>query len=176
MNRAMKMTAAAVALSAIGTTASAVTTVSAGDDIIEQGVISAPDGSAQFDFVAGEDLTIPGFSLAAIGNSGGADINKITVSFMPPNDDSTLLTAEGAIGNTGWGGGTLLGFSVSEGDTWSILFQVADGESLANNIGAHLAFSPVEITAIPLPAGGSLLLAALAVGGVAAYRKKKKAV
>lgn len=173
MNKVFKMAAAAAALSAFGTMASAVTTVNAGDDIIEQGVVTAPDGSVQFDFVAGEDFTIPGFSLSAVGNSGGADISKIMVSFVPDTGDSTLLTTSGTIGDAGFGGGTLLGFSVNEGDTWSILFEVADGQSVARNVGVQVSFLPEEIAPIPLPAAGGLLLAAVAAGGVVGRRKKK---
>lgn len=173
MSTVIKMAAAAAALSAFGTMASAVTTVSAGDALIEQGTVTAPNVSVQFDFVAGQDLTIPGFTLGAAGSSGGADINKIMASFVPENGNSTLLTTSGTIANTGWGGGTLLGFSVNEGDTWSILFQVVDGQSVANDVGVQLAFSPEAIAPIPLPAAGSLLLAAVAAGGVVARRKKK---
>ena len=95
------------------------------------------------------------------------------VSFVPSTGASTLLTTAGTVGDTGYGGGTLLGFSVSAGDTWSILFEAVDGQSVANNVGVHLAFSPETITTIPLPAAGGLLLAALAAGGVVVCRKKK---
>lgn len=170
MNKVIKMTAAAAAFSMAGTAAFAVTDVSIGDDVIEQGIVTAPDGSVQFDFVANEDFTIPGFSLSAVGNSGGTDIGKISVSFVPSNGDDTLLTTTGTIGDAGFGGGTLDGFNVAAGDTWSILFDVADGEEVARNVGVQLSFSPVA--PIPLPAAGGLLLAALAAGGVVARRKK----
>lgn len=173
MNKVIKMAAAAAALSAFGTMASAVTTVNAGDDVIEQDIVTAPDGSVQFDFVADQDFSIPGFSLSAVGNSGGADISKIMVSFVPSNGDSTLLTTSGTIGDAGFGGGTLTGFSVNEGDTWSILFEVADGQSVNRNVGVQVSFSPDAIAPIPLPAAGGLLLAAVAAGGVVGRRKKK---
>lgn len=173
MNKAMRIAVAAAALSAFGTTASAVTTVSAGADIIEQGIVTAPDGSVQFDFIAGQDLSISGFSLGAVGDSDGTDINKIMVGLAPSTGESALLTTSGTIGEASFGGGTLLGFSVSEGDTWSILFQVANGESVARNVGVQLAFSPEAVTPIPLPAAGSLLLGALVAGSVVVRRKKK---
>lgn len=173
MNKVIQMAAAAAALSTLGTMASAVTTVNAGKDIVELGTVTAPDGSVQIDFVAEQDLTIPGFSLSAVGNSGGSDINKIMVSFVPSNGDSTLLTTTGTIGGTSFGGGTLTGFSVSEGDTWSILFEVNDGEAVARDVGVQVSFLPEDIAPIPLPAAGGLLVAALAAGGVVARRKKK---
>lgn len=173
MSKSMKIAAAAAALSAFATMASAVTTINAGDDIIEQGIVTAPNGTVQFDFVAGQDLTIPGFSLAAVGNSGGADIDKIMVSFVPENGKSTLLTSSGKIGDTAWGGGTMLGFSVNEGDSWSILFQVANGQSVKRDVGVELAFLPEAVAPVPLPAAGVLLLAAVAAGGVVGRRKKK---
>lgn len=95
MNNFIQMTAAAAALSTVGTIAAAATTVRAGSDVIELGTVTATGGSARFDFVAGEDLAIPGFSLSALGNSGGADIDKIMVSLVPSNGDSTLLTTTG---------------------------------------------------------------------------------
>lgn len=174
MNKVIKMAAAAAAISAFGTMASAVTTVSAGEDIIEQGLLTAPDGTVQFDFVASGDFFIPGFGLSAIGNSGGADINKIMVSFIPELAEPVMLSATGEIGNgQTFGGGLSTGFSVEDGDTFSVLFAVADGESVARNVGVQVAILPEAIAPIPVPAAGGLLLAALAAGGVVARRKKK---
>ena len=182
MNKIIKTAAAAAALSAFATMASAVTTVvSTGERqffpseslLASERILTAPDGFVQFDFAAGEDLSIAEFDLAAVGNSGGADIDKIIVSFGSSDGESTLLTTSGMTGSTALGGGTLAGFSVSEGDTWSILFRVADGQSLTRNVGVQVSFSPEAIAPVPLPAAGGLLLAAVAAGGVVGRRKKK---
>ena len=176
MNKVIKMAAVAATLSAFGTMASAVTTVNAGFPPVLDvgGIVAAPNGSAQFDYVAAEDLMISSFSFSAVGNSGGADIDKIMVSFIPDEKSApVMLTAVGELGGQTFGGGLANGFSVAEGETWSILFSVEDGQSLASDVGVQLAFSAEELAPIPLPAAGGLLLAALAAGGVVGRRKKK---
>ena len=178
MNKVIKMAAVAATLSAFGTMASAVTTVFPGDSADlgdNDAVIAAPNGSAQFDFVAGGDLMISGFGFSALGSSGGADIDKIMVSFIPEEKSAPVqLMAFGELGSgQTFGGGLANGFSVAEGETWSILFSVEDGQSLASAVDVQYTFNTAELAPIPLPAAGGLLLAALAAGGVVGRRKKK---
>ncbi|PZX16471.1 putative secreted protein with PEP-CTERM sorting signal [Palleronia aestuarii] len=176
----LKMAAAVLACSA--GMASAATVINPGDEVLSVGgIVTAGNGSSfQYDYQVSDDLFVREFALSAVGFNGGDDIEKIIASLTHGGGSSVTLEAmlnpdtDAGQGRVTFGGQFLNGMSFVSGDTFSILFRVADGKTTTSNVGVQTSFTAVDAPApVPVPAAGALLLTALLSGGVVARRKKK---
>ena len=173
----LKTAAVAGALTVASLTgASAATTVTANENYISVGgVVNAPNGSYQYDYVAGEDVTIDEFALSAVGNTE-SDIESIQASFVPTTGETVVLEAiSNGSSSVAFGGGFLSGLSLMAGESFSILFEVISGGMLASNVGVQVAFDTVDVAPVPVPAAGGLLVTALGAAGFAFRRRSKTA-
>jgi hypothetical protein len=156
--------------------AQAVTTVSVGDNILEQQILQ-PGTTSVFDFIALERLKVRDFILQATGFNAGQDVQNLIVEVTGALGTSlATLTfgGDGSIvvnGNQGAGTLSLVDQALDANDTFSI--SVTDGVN-QENVGLQLVFDATAAP-IPLPAGGVLLGSALLIGGVAARRRKETA-
>ncbi len=125
-----------------------------------------PNTTNEFIFNVTEDLDIDGFALSGTGTNSGVDLSDVRFGFALPADGKfTVITA----GTIAAGFGFLEGGSFMAGDTFMIYFT----DGVKNKVGTTLSFDTTSPAAVPLPAAGGLLV--LAIGAVAAARRKKSA-
>lgn len=118
---------------------------------------------------AGTAWLIEDIAFTAIGN--WADIEKVTITFGDDADEITFVGwAPGQSPNSATG--TISApFVVTS--SFTITYTYAPGGAATVGMMTYFDATQVEIPAVPLPAGGLLLLSAL--GGVAALKRRKKA-
>lgn len=129
-----------------------------------------PGTTIEYAFNVTDPLQIGAFALSATGNNDGGDVNQITFGFTaPPVNNFSTVTIDN---DTAFGGGFLPGGVFAAGDAFSIFF----GDGVINPASVTLSFATTAISAIPLPAAGFMLIAAMAGLGVAGARRKRAAV
>lgn len=176
MMNMFKTAVLAATLALTGAVASAATLTGGGDlfrgdDAVLGGTIGAA-GSSNFTFVARQDLRIQDFmSVSAVGNQSGTSLRMLRFGYTSPdiadNTGLELSTVTNLLGSTtAFGGATLPGFVLRNGESFTFSFQNPSGST----VNTGLSFTT---GAVPLPAGGLLLLTVLAGGGALARRKKK---
>lgn len=128
--------------------------------------VISPGGSVEYAFTVLELLDVAAFSLSATGNNSGDDVAAITFGFTSPPTNS--FTTIEIIADASFGGGFLPGGSFAPGDTFSIFF----GDGVQNDASVTLSFDTTSPVAVPLPAAGLMLAAALMGIGVFGARRK----
>ncbi|MDO5631045.1 MAG: VPLPA-CTERM sorting domain-containing protein [Paracoccus sp. (in: a-proteobacteria)] len=154
------------------TAASAATTIAADNTYLSVGgIVSAPGTSFQYDYIASEDLTVDQIALSAVG--GATDVGKITATLV--GTSQSVVMSPYTSGLVSFGGGFLSGFALKAGESFSILFDVLAGNTLANGVGVQVSFDTMAPAPVPVPAAAGLLATALGALGFAARRKRKSA-
>ncbi|WP_371158429.1 VPLPA-CTERM sorting domain-containing protein [Jannaschia sp. 2305UL9-9] len=177
MTSTIKTIALAASVAVAGAAASAATLTSGGalnigDDASIATNIAPTSSSVGYTFTALEDMRVNDFiSVSATGNQSGASIAQLTFGYTGASiNDITGATLDSTIilpgSTTAFGGGTLPGFILRTGESFTFEFQ----NGSASTVAATMNFTTA---AVPLPAGGLLLLTALAGAGAVARRKKK---
>ena len=166
----------AAAVIALGTAGSAATVVNGGglnvgDTGLATGVTAVGDMIA-FTYTANEDLRVLDFlSVTSNGFSGGTDLALVDFGYTSAaiGDVTTSYSSISDNGGSSSAGAELGGFVLSAGDSFTFFF---DYDAAGTNVTSHqLTFSTA---AVPLPAGGLLLIGGLGALGVARKRKAAK--
>jgi len=162
---------AATAVMALGTAASAVTTINVDQNFTGNALFDGTSGNvATFEFTAGEDLIVQNF-IGVTGNgqnNGDLNLLEFGVSGATIADQTSTFTVI-PTGGTAVGFGSLNGFTLAAGDSFTFTFTYAD--SALESASGQFSFD--TLAAVPLPAGGLLLIGGL--GALAATRKRKAA-
>ena len=172
------LTAAALTTVVMAGGASAATMVDIEADAGYIGGTSVSVGTTEeFTFTALEDLRVNDLvTVSGNGTNAGNDLRlvKFGYSGTPVNDvmryfSEAEITVNGA---TAEAASTLPGFTMEEGETFTITFSYDmynAGTGSGRNVEMDYSFTTSEI---PVPAAGFLLLGGL--GGLAAMRRRKK--
>lgn len=143
--------------------------VSNGDSVADVGIL-IPGDTVSFQYNAVDTFRVPDFSLTANGFSFGADISNLTIDlFRGGTLQQTLAFSPVNIGNPVSNATEIFGNLVlTSGDSFRVnVFETSGPNSLP--VLLTLTFAAVPV---PLPAGGLLLLTALAGGGMAMRRRR----
>lgn len=132
-------------------------------------------GTVTFDFEVTEDLDIANFSINATDTNGGGDIANASFTYnVGSGVFDTIFSSSGVLGDMaatgtgfsfvpGWGG-------YSTGDV--ITFTFIDGIDDPISLGLSFQTTSPVVNAVPVPAAGLMLGAALLGGGIVARRRK----
>jgi len=144
-------------------------TINIGDMVREDAAL-AVDGTLEFVFEAGSDLSITNLEIAGQGQSAGLDVGGVTYTLAVNTVE--IVSAEGfqsiLAGSTlGLGLSNLADVVLSAGDTLAITFF----DGIAAPVDIDVAF---DVTPISLPATGGMLLTGLVAVCLLARRKEKR--
>lgn len=168
MNRFMKTTLAATALTALPFAAFAATADLASVDVSlmpnnysENYTVAATEDGAIFNFSVVEDLRIPMFNLSASAASG---VDTTTYEISKPNVGPSAF---GLLNLASVGSDIVPGADYAAGENFTVIF------SERSNVPISYTVSFSTVSAVPVPAAGLLLLSGF--GGIMALRRRKKA-
>lgn len=157
--------AATSAIALAGAAAASTVTALSVDDFAINGGLTDAGETLSFTFTASEALRVQNFvSVSSVGLSGGADLALVTFGIEGAFNISETYDAFAVNGATTQADSSLPGFDLAAGETFTVFFEYGDGVAPTSH---QFSFAT---TAVPLPAGGLLLLTAL--GGFAALRRK----
>lgn len=163
----LKSVAAASALALLPFAAGAATLLTAGNPYTQVGTL-VPGGTLTFMFEVAEDLDIDFFSISATGTNAGNDLQNVRFDYDVVTDD-TFDTIQVA-GNAAAGFDFVPGFGpYTAGDMFSFTFK----DGIRDDVGITLSFETIAPSAVPVPAAGGLLGAALIGAGIAARRRSR---
>lgn len=127
-----------------------------------------PGSGLTYNLTFAEDVSIPGFALAATGNNGGSDVENVTFGFTETATNTFLVTL--LSGGSAAGVGSLPGGIFSIDDDVTLFFT----GHIEDTVGVTVSFVTETIAPIPVPASGLLLGAVLAGGAGLARRRRKE--
>lgn len=165
MNFKAAITAAALAL-AVPFGANAATTALSDTNIGSEILSPGSTATETYTVAPGTTWNVSDISFTANGKgvTAQSDILKVTITV----DGSSFVVWSTGQGTTATG--TLPGFTTSS--VFTITYFYAN--TGANDVAVTTYFTADQVSAVPLPAGGLLLVSALA-GGVTVLRRRKKA-
>ncbi len=130
-------------------------------------LIASGTSSTVFTFTANERLRINGFALGGFGNNAFADLGRISYTLSNPAATGILaVTALPAPLTLSFGAASVPGGTFDLGDTFTVTFNMSQPAARPLTV-----FTTFDTAAVPIPAAGLMLLAAL--GGVVALRRRK---
>ena len=146
--------------------------ITAGDAYASAAVLDSAD-EAIFTFTAATDLMIRILGVSATGSNGGSDLWKLMFGIGSATQSFTM--EEVKVDGTQATGRAFVDFmaTLMTGESFTFNFASDDSAMKPIAVGLSLTTLPVSPTAVPLPATGAALLAAIA--GLGLVRRRRSA-
>ena len=161
------LAAALFATLPMATQAAVVTELGAGQSYNISEVLAAGTTSTVFTFTPTERVSIDSIALGGFGDSVMTDLRRLSYTLSSPATTGRLnVAAPPSPLVFAFGAAAVAGGTFEAGETFTLTFSARQPTALPLTV-----FAAFNTAAVPIPASGLMLLAAL--GGMAAMRRRK---